>query len=185
MNVLFDLPVWAQGFIAWISTGSNIVTLFGVITALIKLNSNNKQNKAITNTQISLLQTMIDKLSDTKNLAENVQVVSAKVSESLTYFEKALTEQRQTSANLAMFVMECFNKSNLSAEAKADLKVLADKIFYNDNTAVIDALKAAKLEADTMAAENAAKVIQLEAELEEQKAKLVKAQENVKASRRV
>lgn len=186
MNVIISqLPSWAQGALAWVLTGSNLVTIFGLITALFRLNSIKKQNKAVGNTQITLLTTMIEKLSDTKNLAMTVQGVSDQIGKALTAMETAMNEQRVANANLALFVMECFNKSNLSDEAKADLKIMADKIFFNDNSKLIEVLKKAKAEADSATTTARNEVERLTRELELEKAKLVTAQENVKENRRV
>lgn len=183
--LLSELPAWAQELIAWLSTGTNLASLIGVFATLIKLAANSKESKSVTGIQIDLLQTMITKLSDTKDLASNVQAVSNQVSESLTYFEQAMTAQKQSNANLATFVMECFNKSNLSDETKNELKLIADKIFYDDNTAVINALKQAKAEADAAVMDMTIKIAQLQNELDAEKAKLIEAQENTKSSRRV
>lgn len=186
MNVLLsELPLWVQELISWITTGSSITALIGIIAALIKLGAAGKESRSVTSVQVNLLQTMVTKLSDTKELATSVQQVASQVSESLVYFEKALASQRQSNANLANFIMECFNKSNLSDEAKADLKVMADKIFYDDNTAVIEALKVAKMEADAALVASAEQIAKLTAELESERARLEKAQENVKANRRL
>lgn len=186
MNTFISgLPTWAQEVVAWSMTGAGIITLIGIITALVKLRTARKESKAVNSTQVTLLETMVGKLSNTKDLAQNVCEMSQKVAESLTYFEKALNAQKQSNANLAVFIMECFNKSNLSAKAKTDLKVLADKIFYDDNAAVIDVLKQAKLDADTAAAASAREVEELKTELAKQTEKLAKAQENVKTNRRI
>lgn len=180
-----ELPVWVQDIIAWFSVGSNLVSLCGIFGAFIRLGAASKNSKAVTNVQIDLLQTMISKLSDTRNLAENVQTVSKQIGDCMTQFEQALIAQKQSNANLAAFVMECFNRSNLTDEAKSELRLMADKIFYDDNTALIDALKRAKAEADAAVIEGQKQIEQLEANLADEKEKLVKAQENTKANRRL
>ena len=185
MTILSELPLWVQSLISWISTGSNIAALIGIIAALIKLGTAGKESKSVTTIQVGLLQTMVDKLSDTKTLASGVQDVSSQVSNVLSQFEAALASQKQANANLATFVMECFNKSNLSDEAKSELKFIADKIFYDDNLAVIEALKQAKITADTATADAVKRVTELEAELAAEKEKLAIAQENVKSNRRL
>jgi hypothetical protein len=185
IDALTNLPVWAQEIITWFLTGTNIASFFGIIAALVKIGGNRKSNTAITTTQIGLLNTMIDKLSDTKQLAENVQSVSSQIANALTVFQDAITMQREANANLATFVMACFNESNLSQEAKAKLQVMADKIFYNDNTQVIEALKTAKANADAAVAEGLLKIDQLQKELEAERQKLTLAQENTKENRRV
>lgn len=184
-EVLLQLPEWAQGIIGWFLTGTNIASFFGVVAALFKINATRKDNSAITTTQIGLLNGMVDKLSDTKKLAEGVQCVSQQMGEAMRCFESAIAMQRDANANLAMFVMACFNESNLSAEAKAKLQVMADKIFYNDNTQVIEALKNAKASADAAVEEGLKRIDELTKELEEQKLKLAHAQENTKENRRV
>lgn len=186
MNVLLsELPIWVKELIAWITTGTNIAGLAGIIAALIKLGTARKETKFVTDVQVNLLQIMVTKLSDIKSLSDNVQSVSGQVAESLAYFEKAIESQRQANANFANFMMECFNKSNLTDEAKADLKLMADKIFYNDNTALVDALKTANAQANAAVIEGNKKIAQLQSELEAEKAKLIQAQENVKSNRRL
>ena len=186
MNFLmFQIPSWAQAVFTWVLTGTNIVSLLGIIAAIYKIGATRKSNESINTTQVNLLTTMTAKLSDTRDLAVQVQGVSEKVGSALLSFEQGLTMQREANANLAVFIMECFNRSNLSDEAKAELQLMADKIFYNDNTKVIDALKTAKQEADAALAQGLTRIAELEAELAEQKQKLSIAQENVKESRRV
>ena len=186
MNLLaIQLPASAAEFLGWLLTGTNIVTFLGIIAALIKIGNNRKINTNVTNAQIGLLTTMADKVGDIKELAVNVQNVSGQVTESLKFFEDAIAMQTQANANLATFVMECFNRSNLSTEAKAELQVLADKIFYNDNTKVIESLKVAKVNADNAVAAGLEQIKILEAQLAEANRKLELAQENVKENRRV
>lgn len=180
-----QLPEWAAGAIAWLSTGTNIASLIGIFAAIIKLGAAKKENRAITNMQIELLNGMLTKLSDTRDLVNTVHQASARMDDALKYFESAMTEQRESNAHLAMFVMECFNRSNLTAEAKAELQVIADRIFYNDNTKVIEALKTAKAESDAALTAGLAKIAQLEKELEEQRIKLATAQENVRETRKI
>lgn len=184
-EVLTRLPIWAQEIITWFLTGTNIASFFGIIAALVKIGGNHKSNAAITTTQIGLLNTMIEKLSDTKQLATQVQSVSEQIASALKAFQDSIIMQRDANANLAAFVMACFNESNLSADAKAKLQVMADKIFYNDNTQVIEALKTAKANADVAVAEGLLKIDQLQKELETERQKLTVAQENVKENRRV
>ena len=87
MNVLLsELPTWIQELITWITTGTNIAGLAGIIAALVKLSAVRKENRSITNIQVDLLQNMVTKLSDTKSLSDNVQNVSSQVTESLAYF---------------------------------------------------------------------------------------------------
>lgn len=185
MTLPFELPAWASEFITYLLTGTNIVSFLGIIAALIKIGNGRKESKTITTTQIGLLNGMLDKLSDTRVLAENVHKTSEQMATAITLFEESITAQRGANANLASFVMACFNESNLSAESKTKLQLMADKIFYNDNTKVLDALRAAKAESDKAVLDGLAKIDELTKELEEQKAKLVAAQENVKANRRL
>lgn len=186
MNTFISfLPVWAQEAFAWVLTGSNLVTILGLIAALFKISGIKKQNNSVSNTQIGLLQTMTDKLSDTRNLAGIVQSAVSEIGKAIEVVTSALDEQRTANANLAMFIMECFNKSNLSAEAKAELQVMADKIFFNDNSKVIEVLKDAKVKADAATADALLKIDELQKELEAERAKLALAQENVKTNRRV
>ena len=185
MNIFANLPAWASEAIAWITTSSNIITVISIIVAVIKLKTSSNEAKTTATAQINLLEIMTNKLSDTKDLSEKVGAVLSGVTDALACFEKAIDMQKQSNANLANFVMECFNKSNLTDEAKADLKIIADKIFYDDNNALIEALKQAKLEAELASVESEKMVEELKAELEIQKEKLAKAQENIKTNRRV
>ena len=184
-ETLLQLPEWAQVIIGWFLTGTNIASFFGVVAALVKISATRKDNVSITTTQIGLLNGMVDKLSDTKRLAENVQCVSKQMSDAVLVFENAVAMQREANASLAAFVMACFNESNLSTESKTKLQVMADKIFYNDNTQVIEALKNAKANADAAVADGLKRIDELTKELEEQKLKLAHAQENTKENRRV
>lgn len=184
-EVLLQLPDWAQQIIGWFLTGTNVASFFGVIAALFKISASRKDSTAVTTTQIGLLNGMIDKLSDVRKLAEYVQKVTEQVGQGLTAFETAIAAQRESNVNLATFVMACFNESNLSAESKAKLQVMADKIFYNDNTQLIEALKTAKAKADEAVVEGLLKIEQLEKQLEEERQKLASAQENIKENRRV
>lgn len=185
MIQLSELPVWVQSLLAWLGTGATLTAVAGIIAALIKLHAARKESKSVNTVQISLMQKMVDKLSDTKDLAEQVGSAVNKMSEALAYFEQVAIKQKQANTALANFVLECFNRSNLKPEAKAELQVLANQLFYDDNSAVIEELKNAKLAAETVAADAMNKVAELQQELEIEKQKLTIAQENVKASRRL
>ena len=52
MTILSELPLWVQSLISWISTGSNIAALIGIIAALIKLGTAGKESKSVTTIQV-------------------------------------------------------------------------------------------------------------------------------------
>ena len=186
INLLaFQLPESATKFLSWLLTGTNIITFLGIIAALIKISNNRKITTSVTNAQIELLTTMADRVGDIKELAINVKAISEQGTQVLKFCEDTTALQMQSNANLAIFVMECFNRSNLSAEDKTELQILADKIFYNDNTKVIENLKIAKADADNAVAAGLEQIRNLEAKLFEANKKLDLAQENVKENRRL
>ena len=185
IEFISSLPDWVQALIAWLSTGGNLVTMAGVITALIKLSTTGKQAKLLNKQQADFYDTLTTKLVDTKTLVSEVMTIGKQVGCAVKLIEESISAQKQSNANLAKFVMECFNKSNLTPEAKAELRIIADEIFYDNNTEVVEALKKAKVEADTVAENLQTRVIELENQLAEQKTKLAKAQENVRINRRV
>lgn len=184
-QILSQLPPWVQELITWLFTGTNLISLAGVVTTLFKVGGMQSQNKALSGTQIELLQTMTAKLADTRNLADAVNAVLEQSKSALLSIKTAMEEQRLANANLAMFVMECFNKSNLTDEAKSELRVMADKIFFNDNTKALQALEEANVAATAELAEAKAKITELEEQVKTEHDKLVVAQENVKSSRRI
>lgn len=180
-----NLPEWAQAVIMWLSTGSNLATLIGLISVLFKQSANNKHSKLLNNMQIDIMQKISDKLSDTRDLASSVQGVLEQTKNMTSMFEAAITAQKDSNAKLAAFVMECFNESNLSDEAKSRLHLFADKVFYDNNTQLIEALHEANAAAEIALTETRNKLEETQAELEAEHAKLVIAQENTKANRRV
>lgn len=184
MSILNTLPVWFQEIYAWITPSLSLGSLAGSIFAIIKLFSNNKISTDIAEVQNAALVSMgntvtnvkgaLDKLSDLSNLLDNA----------LKQFDAVLLAQNQANTNLASFVMACFEKSNLSAESKAELKALSDTLFHPD-LSLVDALKTANAKAVECIAEKTQEIENLEAALAEEKHKLQLAQETVRANRRV
>lgn len=185
MEFFTQLPPWLQEFFVWLSTGTNLATLVTAAVSIFKIGSLKNQNKNVGDAQINLLGKMTEKLADTKDLASLVDTAVSQTKDCLSVMQSAVEGQRLANANLALFVMECFNKSNLSDEAKAELRVMADKIFFEDNTKAIEALESINSAAETALTEARAKIAELTAQLEEEHNKLILAQENVKATRRV
>lgn len=183
--MITNLPEWAQSVIMWLSTGSNLATLIGLFSVLFKQSANNKHARILNNMQIDIMQKISDKLSDTRDLAGSVQGVLEQTKAMTSMFEAALTAQKDSNAKLATFVMECFNESNLTDEAKSRLRLLADKVFYDSNTQLIEALHKANTDTELALQETKEKLAETQAELEAEHSKLITAQENTKASRRV
>lgn len=184
MTIFSSLPTWVQELYTWVTTGFSITTFLGVVVAVFKVTAANKNSKEISSVQVTLLETITDKLSDIKNLAIIISGISDKVTDALAYFENAISVQKQANMDLANFVMACFDKSNLSPETKAELKLLADTLFYNDSS-IIDTLKQANIEASNAILEKAKRIEELENKLAKEKQKLVIAQENTKSNRRL
>ena len=185
MRVLFELPNWAQYLVISVAAGILVLVLLISIITLVKVSKAESTSETLTTKEIELLGNMSDKLSDTKSLNSTVQSVSGKVSDSLELFEMALTLQKESNANLASFIMECFNKSNLTDEAKAELHLIADKIFYGDNSALVEALKQAKLQAENAVAAGKDELQKVKEQLAERTKQLARVQENTKSNRRI
>ena len=185
IEIFSQLPAWVQELFTWLFTGTNLATTVGVVVSLFKIGSLKSQSNNLGNAQIDLLSTMTAKLSDTRNLADSVNNVLEQCKTAFSAVKLAVEEQRIANANLAMFVMECFNKSNLSDEAKTELRVMADKIFFNDNTKALQTLEAENVAISGALVEAKTKITELTAQLEEERNKLIVAQENVKSTRRI
>ena len=184
-NLLITMPSWLNITIDWTLVCTVIINLIGIVAALIKLRSAGKQNAANSTAQINVLGMIADKLSDTRTLSENISVIVDVMKEYWSMFESSITIQRESNAKLAAFIMECFNMSNLSDENKAKLQVMCNKIFYDNNEEIIEALKNGKLALEQALLENKTRIEELEKALADKTEQLAKAQENVKENRRI
>lgn len=181
----FELPEWLT--VGTLGTVLSSIVL--IIVNMIKTAAINKLNKTTSTAQTSILSTIVDKLGTAKTTMETavdkVSEVLNKVDEALQGFKDGLNNQQNANMNLAKFVLECFNQSNLSDEKKAKLQMLCDQIFYADNNSLIEALKSAKLEAERAQAKAETEVKELKEKLDEINHKLEEQQSTVKKSRRI
>lgn len=185
MLLTIKLPNWATTSIDIVTILGVITAVIGVITALVKLSGARKANANLSNTQISLLGTMTEKLSDTRDLAEQVRNSNNQMQQALQAFETGLIKQREDNMKLASFVLECFNKSNLKEDTKLELKLFADKLFYDNNEQIIENLKVEQEKANSAISAGLDKIAELENKLQKERDKVTIAQENLKESRRV
>ena len=186
MNLLisfaqFQLPEW----LTFGNAVSALISLIGLITAFIKLNGAQKSNKTTFGNLASLLQRNIELLKGIDATVESVNTVLLNTSNAITSVISAVSTQQQTANNLAAFVFECFNVSNLSDENKLKLKILYDQLFYKTDATVIDELKKAKTDVDKLLAEKDKYVLELETKLKDTTNKLSAVQSAVRKSRRV
>ena len=181
----FELPEWLT--VGTLGTVLSSIVL--MIINMIKSAATNKLNKSASTEQTGILAVIVEKLGDAKSTLTNVTVeveqILSQVQEALQGFKDGLNNQQNANMNLAKFVLECFNQSNLSDEKKAKLQVLCDQIFYADNTSLIEALKAAKLAAEQAQARAENTVLELKKELVTANQKLEEQQAPVKKSRRI
>lgn len=181
----FELPEWLT--VGTLGTVLSSIVL--IIVNMIKTAAINKLNKTTSTAQTSILSIIVDKLGTAKTTMETavdkVSEVLDKVDEALQGFKDGLNNQQNANMNLAKFVLECFNQSNLSDEKKAKLQMLCDQIFYADNNSLIEALKSAKLEAELAQAKAETEVKELKEKLDEINHKLEEQQSTVKKSRRI
>lgn len=181
----FELPEWLT--VGTLGTVLSSIVL--MIINMIKSAATNKLNKSASTEQTGILAIIVEKLGDAKSTLTNVTVeveqILSQVQEALQGFKDGLNNQQNANMNLAKFILECFNQSNLSDEKKAKLQVLCDQIFYADNTSLIEALKAAKLAAEQAQARAENTVLELKKELVTANQKLEEQQAPVKKSRRI
>lgn len=181
----FELPEWLT--VGTLGTVLSSIVL--MIINMIKSAATNKLNKSASTEQTGILAVIVEKLGDAKSTLTNVTVeveqILSQVQEALQGFKDGLNNQQNANMNLAKFVLECFNQSNLSDEKKAKLQVLCDQIFYADNTSLIEVLKAAKLAAEQAQARAENTVLELKKELVTANQKLEEQQAPVKKSRRI
>ena len=185
MTFLTNAPEWVQQLLTWITTGSGLAAICGVIGIIFQNKNSNKNQKGINQVQNALLQKIVDGLSVVKDALNQAQNISSVLDDAVAKLSAFTAAQEESNKKLAQFVMECFNRSNLSKEKKAELQLLADELFYSNSKELIATLEHAKADADAVVADYATKIAELEKQLEEEKAKCAIAQENIKSNRRV
>lgn len=190
MNLLvsiaeFELPEWLN-----VGTlGTVLTSVVLMIISLIKTAATNKINSATAKSETSILTTIVDNLLNLKNsITEVIEATKqnlAKIETALTTFKDSLNNQKNMNMNLAKYVYECFNLSNLSSEKKAQLKLMCDQIFYTDNTALIEQLQDNKRKLEQQLLDKEKELANVNKNLQETQSKLEEQQTTVKKSRRV
>ena len=190
MNLLvsiaeFELPEWLN-----VGTlGTVLTSVVLMIISLIKTAATNKINSATAKSETSILTTIVDNLLNLKNsITEVIEATKqnlAKIETALTTFKDSLNNQKNMNMNLAKYVYECFNLSNLSSEKKAQLKLMCDQIFYTDNTTLIEQLQDNKRELEQQLLDKEKELANVNKNLQETQSKLEEQQTTVKKSRRV
>lgn len=190
MNLLvsiaeFELPEWLT-----VGTlGSVLTSVALMIISLIKTAATNKINSATAKSETSILTTIVDNLLNLKNsITEVIEATKqnlAKIETALTTFKDSLNNQKNMNMNLAKYVYECFNLSNLSSEKKAQLKLMCDQIFYTDNTTLIEQLQDNKRKLEQQLLDKEKELANVNKNLQETQSKLEEQQTTVKKSRRV
>lgn len=190
MNLLvsiaeFELPEWLN-----VGTlGTVLTSVVLMIISLIKTAAANKINSATAKSETSILTTIVDNLLNLKNsITEVIEATKqnlAKIETALTTFKDSLNNQKNMNMNLAKYVYECFNLSNLSSEKKAQLKLMCDQIFYTDNTTLIEQLQDNKRELEQQLLDKEKELANVNKNLQETQSKLEEQQTTVKKSRRV
>lgn len=190
MNLLvsiaeFELPEWLN-----VGTlGTVLTSVVLMIISLIKTAATNKINSATAKSETSILTTIVDNLLNLKNsITEVIEATKqnlAKIETALTTFKDSLNNQKNMNMNLAKYVYECFNLSNLSSEKKAQLKLMCDQIFYTDNTTLIEQLQDNKRKLEQQLLDKEKELANVNKNLQETQSKLEEQQTTVKKSRRV
>lgn len=190
MNLLttiadFELPEWLN-----VGTlGTVLTSVVLMIISLIKTAATNKINSATAESETSILTTIVDNLLNLKNsITEVIEATKqnlAKIETALTTFKDSLNNQKNMNMNLAKYVYECFNLSNLSSEKKAQLKLMCDQIFYTDNTTLIEQLQDNKRKLEQQLLDKEKELANVNKNLQETQSKLEEQQTTVKKSRRV
>lgn len=188
MNMLLAATFGEFQLPEWLTFGTAITAVLnavGFVVACMKLRASGKENNLRTTTQIGLLTTMSEKLSDTKKLSAIVSGTLEKTEEALVEMQKLQEAQKKFNLSVATYIMECFQASNLSDDKKLQLKVKYDQLFYDSNYDIIEVLKAEKLAAEEKLAQNEKDIADLQEQVEIEKRKLESVQNNVKKSRRI
>lgn len=136
----------------WLITGGLGLLLTSTITIvvmLIKQKINTKsdilQRKVLNESTMS---TLINLGTDLTTVVKGMTAMATAVDQLLEKITTSAQNNQLGVTNLASFIFECFNISNLSDEKKLKLKTLFEKTFFSDNQQFIDTLKSAKANSD-------------------------------------
>jgi len=186
MNLLtdFTLPAWIPTTL--ITAGMAFITsLSGLVTTFVKQRIAKKLAAQTAAQQLTLLQTMVTKLTDMAALSVSVTNISTKMTDVLTSVQNSIADQKTSNTSLATFVMQCFQLSNLSDENKLQLKTLCNQLFYGDSVELVDTLKKEILQISSNAADKVKETIELQQQVAQLQTSLNETQANVKTSRRI
>lgn len=160
----------------WLATGGIGLILTSVVTILVMLIKQGITHESDITTRKVLSESTMTQLvgvgtdvktllTSTSSLADNIVVLSKSIEPLMDMLNTVIAANQRSNVNLATFVLECFNVSNLSDEKKAGLKTLFDKTFFTDNEQLIETLTAAKNNSDKALTAANALIEQLQATL--------------------
>lgn len=143
----------------WLATGGIGLILTSTITILVMLIKQRITTASDITTRKVLSESTMSQLvgvgTDVKSLitsasdlANNITDLSKTIEPLMEMLNNVIVTNQRSNTNLATFVLECFNVSNLSDEKKAALKTLFDKTFFTDNEQLIETLTTAKNNSD-------------------------------------
>ena len=187
----------------WLATGGIGLILTSVVTIIVMLikqsitsNSDITTRKVLsesTMTQLVGVGTDVKTLlTSASALADNITVLAKSIEPLTDMLNTVIAANQRSNTNLAEFVLECFNVSNLSDEKKAGLKTLFDKTFFTDNEQLIETLTTAKnnsdkalIAANTLIEQLQATIAKRDEELAQKTTELKIATSPVQKSRRI
>ena len=187
----------------WLATGGIGLILTSVVTIIVMLikqsitsNSDITTRKVLsesTMTQLVGVGTDVKTLlTSASALADNITVLAKSIEPLTDMLNTVIAANQRSNTNLAEFVLECFNVSNLSDEKKAGLKTLFDKTFFTDNEQLIETLTTAKnnsdkalIAANTLIEQLRATIAKRDEELAQKTTELKIATSPVQKSRRI
>lgn len=160
----------------WLATGGVGLILTSVVTILVMLIKQGITHKSDITTRKVLSESTMTQLvgvgTDVKTLltsasalADNITTLTKSIEPIMDMLNTVIAANQRSNVNLATFVLECFNVSNLSDEKKAGLKTLFDKTFFTDNEQLIETLTTAKNNSDKALTAANALIEQLQATL--------------------
>lgn len=160
----------------WLATGGVGLILTSVVTILVMLIKQGITHKSDITTRKVLSESTMTQLvgvgTDVKtlltsasSLADNIVTLGKSIEPLMDMLNTVTAANQRSNVNLATFVLECFNVSNLSDEKKAGLKTLFDKTFFTDNEQLIETLTTAKNNSDKALTAANALIEQLQATL--------------------
>lgn len=136
----FELPEW----LTLSSLGTGIVSVVGVICALLKLDTAKKTNNTNSIANLAALNTISDKLTVASNFAAKLENLTMQFTAGISEVSAMVKAQEDNNAKLVSFIVTAFSLSNLSAENKQKLMLEADKLFCNNSGDLIAKLESEK-----------------------------------------